>query len=107
MLEVFTQILFALLIVYGIYCIIINVTYIFFRGNKDSIAVAIISNTTERIDSQFIMAKRVFSLGVPTVILVEKDADEEKIQRIKKKYPGVDIYRTDKVKDDERKRKDK
>ncbi len=102
MLKVFAQILMALLMVYGFYCIIISVTYLIFRGEKEKFAVAIIEKENDNVDCQFVIAKRLFPVGLPIVILTDKDVGELKIKEIKRKYPKIDIYRTEKLKDDER-----
>ena len=97
MLKVFAQIFMALLMVYGFYCIIISVTYMIFRGEKEKLAVAIIEKGNDNVDCQLVIAKRLFSIGVPVVILADKDVNEEKIKELKRKYPRVDVYRTEKL----------
>ncbi|MBR6682017.1 MAG: hypothetical protein IKL40_03430, partial [Clostridia bacterium] len=54
------------------------------------------------VDCQFVIAKRLFSIGIPTIILADKDVDKTKIKELKRRYPNVDIYRTEKLQDDER-----
>lgn len=102
MLKVFAQIFMALLMVYGFYCIIISVTYMIFRGAKDSMAIAIIEKKNKNVDCQFVIAKRLFSVGVPIIILADRDVGKSKINELKRRYPNVDIYRTEKLEDDER-----
>ncbi len=102
MLKVFAQIFMALLMVYGFYCIIINVTYMIFRGEKEKLVIAIMDKGGKGVDFQLLLAKRIFPFRVPIVIVVDEDTDYNRIKEIKSKYPKMDIYRTEKPKNDER-----
>ena len=64
MLAVFLEITMAMLTVYGVYCLIITLTYMFFCRNKKNICLAFFKNGESDIFPNILIAKKAFLYGI-------------------------------------------
>ena len=97
MLQLILEVTMAMLTVYGLYCMIINVTYIAFCKDKSRVCIAFFKNEGCDIVPDILLAKKAFMGRTRTVILVDYDLDSESVQKIARRNPDSEIYRAERV----------
>lgn len=98
MLTAFFEIIMALLTVYGLYCLMIDVFYTIFCKNKGNICIGIFAKEKKPYVSDLLLAKKVFLGRTRTVILIDCDTEELKTDEIIKNNESMEIYRAERVK---------
>ena len=97
MLQALIEITMAMLMVYGLYCLIINVTYSVFCKDKKNICIAFFKNKNTDIFSNILLAKKAFMGRTRTIILVDCKVDDNTVKKIAEKNPDSEIYKAERV----------
>lgn len=91
------EILMAMLTVYGLYCLIINITYLIFCRDKRNICIAFFKNSNDDTFSDILLAKKAFMGRTRTIILIDCDRDDDSVKKIALRNPNSEIYRAERV----------
>ncbi len=102
MLIAFLEIMMSMLTVYGLYCLIINLTYLCFCKEKTNVCIAFFKNKNTEVFSNVLLAKKAFMGRTRTIILVDYNLEDEVIQKIAERNPNSEIYRAERVEEVER-----
>lgn len=97
MLQLILEVTLSMLTVYGLYCMIINITYIAFCKDKSSVCIAFFKSRNCDIVPDILLAKKAFMGRTRTVILIDYDLDDESVQKIARRNPDSEIYRAERV----------
>ena len=97
MLTALLEIIMAMLTVYGLYCLIINITYTFFCKDKRNICIAFFKNKNTDIFSNILIAKKAFMGRTRTIILIDCNTDDITVKKIAERNPDSEIYRAERV----------
>lgn len=97
MLKALLEIIMAMLTVYGLYCLIINITYIMFCKEKNNVCIAFFKNEHTDIFSNILLAKKAFMGRTRTIILLDSDSDEDTVKKIAERNPDSEIYRAERI----------
>ena len=97
MLNAFLEILLAMMTVYGIYCLIINLTYAAFCKNKKNICIAFFKEENTDVFSNILLAKKAFMGRTNTIILVDFKTDDDTVKKIAERNPDSEIYRAERM----------
>lgn len=98
MLTVLLEVTMALLTVYGMYCLIINITYLLLCREKTNVCIAYFKNNDSDCYSNMILAKKAFLGRARTIILVDCNSDDSVVEKIVRDYSGLEIYRAERIK---------
>lgn len=97
MLQLILEVTLSMLTVYGVYCMIINITYLVFCKDKSSVCIAFFKNRNSDIIPNILLAKKAFMGRTRTVILIDYELDDETVQKIARRNPDSEIYRAERV----------
>ena len=97
MLVTFFEIMVALLSVYGLRFLMINLTYVFLCRNKARACIAFFAEKDTDINQQLILNEKVIMGRNRAIILVDCNVDGELIGEIRKNNPNMDIYRAERI----------
>ena len=97
MLVTLFEIILALLAVYGLRFLMINLTYIFLCKNKAKTCIAVFADRETDIGEQLILNEKVIMGRSRAIILVDFEMDGETVREICNNNPNVDIYRTERI----------
>ncbi|MBQ7968934.1 MAG: hypothetical protein IJ292_03845 [Clostridia bacterium] len=97
MLTTLLEITMAMLTVYGLYCLIINLTYTFFCKDKKNICIAFFKKSDSDIFSNILLAKKAFMGRTKTIILVDSEADGNTVKEIASRNPDSEVFRAERV----------
>ena len=97
MLTAIFEIIMAMLTVYGLYCLIINITYTLFCKDKRNICIAFFKNKNTDVFSNILLAKKAFMGRTRTIILVDCNMDDKTVKKIADNNPDSEIYKAERV----------
>lgn len=106
MLATFLEITMAMLTVYGLYCLIITLTYMFFCRNKKNICLAFFKNGESDIFPNILIAKKAFMGRIKTIILVDSKTDGNTVRKIVSRNPDSAVFRAERVEKVEGRKRD-
>ena len=97
MLTAIFEIIMAMLTVYGLYCLIINITYTFFCKDKKNICIAFFKNKNSNVFSNVLLAKKAFMGRTRTIILVDCNLDNKSVKKIAESNPDSEVYKAERI----------
>lgn len=97
MIKCFLEITMAMLTVYGLYCLILNMTYILFCRDKRNICIAFFKKKNTDIFSDILLAKKMFMGRTRTIILLDFSVDGVTAKNIAQRNKGCEIYRAERI----------
>ena len=97
MLVTLFEIIIALLAVYGLRFLILNLTYIFLCKNKAKMCVAYFVDMDTDINQQIILNEKLIMGRSRAIILVDCNLDGDMLREIGENNPNVEIFRTERI----------